>query len=79
MDKSTSIQLCIHGSFADPGSVAATYVHRTTCATFARKAIELGALCIGMNLSGGVAMKVIPKGKPGMMTFVTIQIGLFLD
>ena len=24
MDNSLSIQLCIHGSFADPGSVAAT-------------------------------------------------------
>ena len=42
------------------------------------KLMNLGATCIGLGLSGGAAIKTIPKGK-GVTTFVSIAIGPFWD
>ena len=37
------------------------------------KLMNWGAACVGLGLSGGAAIKTIPKGK-GVTTFVTITI-----
>ena len=43
-----------------------------------KKLIDWGGACVGLRLSGGAAIMSIPKGK-GVMTFVSLAIGPFMD